>query len=481
MTLAAFRPHDDEPENRLPSAVEAEQALIGAALFDNEVVRRVSDRIRADHFYDPVHQRIWAAVVALVAEDRAADPITVKGRLGADEGFAQLGGTLYLGNMVDRAYAPGAEDHAREVFDAWCRRAVMDVAARARKLAEEGRGADGEAVEPFAIVSAVLRDLEGVLQDAAPGDQLFTDARTAAGALLEDIERQMALGRPRGLSCGLACIDRRLGGLFPEDLVVIGGRPGMGKTALLGNIMAGAARENPTRLFAAFSLEMSNGQLMARTLSRLSGERDEDPVHYERIHKGSTNPMEVRRLHELRGVVPENLLLRDRPGLTVEGVARAVWALKRKGDLGAIGIDYLQIMRRPLSRGRNEASVIGDMTSALKTLAREARVCIILLSQLNRSVESRDDKRPNLGDLRESGAIEQDADVILFPFREVYYLQKNEPKREAEKLEWEMECANLRNHLDVIIAKNRHGAEGMQPQHYRPEVDLITDKRERVQ
>ena len=466
-----------EPEGpAIPRNLEAEHALLGIALFDNEAVRRVNDRIRPEHFCEPFHQRLWEAVSVAVSADKLADPITMQERFKADPSFLELGGLGFLMELVDRAPpATGAEDYAAEVFNTWARRSLLDLAQRASKAAYAGVDAQGTS-DPFEMIASARRDLEAIEHAAAPGDELFVDARTSAFDTLEAVETDIACGKPRGLPCGIAAVDRRLGGLFPEDLIVIAGRPGMGKTALLGNILYGAAQHSPSKLFAGFSLEMGARQLSSRALSRLTAD-DDEPVHYERISKSTVNSFELQRLHEVKRFVPENLLLRDRPGLSVEAVARAVWALKRRGDLGAIGIDYLQIMRRPTAKGRNEASVIAEMTAALKTLAREARITIILLSQLSRAVEQRDDKRPMLSDLRESGSIEQDADVVLFPFREIYYLQRAEPTKPEARQQWEMDCAEFRLHLDVIGAKNRHGGLFSQPQVYDPAVDSITDKK----
>lgn len=329
----------------------------------------------------------------------------------------------------------------------------------------------------YQAVALARSELEAAERGAAPEDALFVNAHDAAQARMDRLELEVATGKPKGVQTGLSSIDKRLGGLMPGSVIVMAGRPGMGKTALLGNVLYGAALRNPTKLFAGFSLEMDTDQLNDRALSRLTATH-EQPVSFSDIAKvAPLTPFDLQTLHAVKGQIPKNLWLRDRAGVSVEDVSRAVWAMKRRGDLAAIGIDYLQLMRRPALAGRNEASAIAEMTGALKTLAREAKIAIILLSQLNRSVEQRDDKRPMLSDLRESGSIEQDADAVLFPFREVYYLQKAEPKAGTEEhMLWEAEVALKRTVMDVIIAKNRHGSEGSEPQQYRAEIDLITDR-----
>jgi replicative DNA helicase len=192
---------------------------------------------------------------------------------------------------------------------------------------------------------------------------------------------------------------------------------------------------------------------------------------------GSLTPMDFMNIDDANRRVPENLTLDDCAALSIEDVERKVWALSRRGKIGAVVIDYLQLMRRPKANGRNEASVLGEITMRLKQLARRFKITIILLSQLSRQVESRDDKRPTLADLRESGSIEQDADVVLFPFREFYYLQKAEPpSTQREKyLDWEMRCQDTRRRLDVICGKQRAGPEGTDRQAYYAEYDFIED------
>lgn len=454
----------------LPQNLEAETALLGCAIEEPEAYRAVRDLVSAEQFFEPLHQRLWALIAEQIETKHQVVPVALAEALKDDEAFKEFGGSGYLADLFTAAPpASTAPEHARIIADLHVRRKVMEVAQEALRTTANSDRAGHE------VAAEVRRQIEQVEQGAAPDDNLFVDARQAGAGRLERLEVELATGKPKGARCGLSCVDRRLGGFLPGSLIVIAGRPGMGKTALLGNVLFGAARENPNRLFAGFSLEMDNDQMMDRALSRLTGD-DDEPLPYERLAKGLATPMDLQRLHDLRPYLPANLLLRDRAGLSVESVARAVWWLKRKGNLAAVGIDYLQIMKRPAANGRNEASVIGEMTTTLKTLARDAGIAIILLSQLNRSVESRDDKRPQLSDLKESGSIEQDADAVLFPFREAYYLAKSEPREgTAEHLEWQVSLADVARRMDVHIAKNRHGGEGSERQTYDPAYDLITN------
>lgn len=807
-----------------PHNLEAEQAVLGAMLFDNHVWRDLRDILPAEDFCDPLHQRMMEAIGELVGADGLADANTLTEKLRGSRAFEDLGGVVYLFDMIDRAPPSG---HAQTYA------AIISDLALKRRLAAIGTVAKLKSLDPeitgYDAIAEVRQTLEAIEHGAAPDDGLFSDARTVGEGLLGKVETELATGRPKGLPCGLECVDKRLGGLLPGSLVIVAGRPGMGKaqplsslvltprgfmqmgdlsvgdevcrpnggtariesihpqgekdvfrltfadgrsaratgdhlwqvrrrakwssieevvttdriadllkasrnvgrtsiplgepkfdagrrlpldpyllglllgdggltgatvrffskdqelldaavaalpshcygrqvdepgrcaaihvhakggrgtrsrfrsalrrlgllgcgsadkfvpvaylsasndarlallqglldtdgtvepsgtvrfssvsraladavvylarslggtaivrerqtfvgkradnrpgqpsyivtlrhpraeilfrlerkrrrlpvnyqyrdlrlqirsvepdgrepcqcikldvedglyltddfvvthnTALLGNIMAGAANLNPHVLFAALSLEMDNDQLVERSLSRLTAD-DLDPIPYERIGKRTVVPTDMRRLHELQQVLPRNLLLRDRAGVGLEEIRRGVWVLKRRGPLGAIAIDYLQLMKQSRRDGRNTAEVIGDTTKGLKNLARDAGIAIVLLSQLSRAVEMRDDKRPQLSDLRDSGSIEQDADAVLFPFREAYYLQKNEPADPSSDayITWSSEMAKHRDRMDVIIGKNRHGSEGVAVQSYKPELDLITNREHR--
>ncbi|WBT04835.1 AAA family ATPase [Brevundimonas vesicularis] len=464
-------PRDQDEGSNLPLNLEAEQALLGILLFSNEAHRQVHDLVTPEDFSEPYHQRIYALVGRLITAGKLAEPATIQNDLAPDPAFEHFGGLPYLRRLWDAAPpANTIRAYAEQIADTAVRRRLIKMATETLTSARDPEHSG------YMAVAKARAELEEAERGAAPEDALFVNAWDAAQARMDRLELEVATGKPKGVQTGLSSIDKRLGGLLPGSVIVMAGRPGMGKTALLGNVLYGAALRNPGKLFAGFSLEMDTDQLNDRALSRLTVEEDQ-PVSFSDIAKVQPlTSFDLQALHRAKQSIPKNLWLRDRAGVSVEDVSRAVWAMKRRGDLAAIGIDYLQLMRRPALAGRNEASAIAEMTGALKTLAREAKIAIILLSQLNRSVESRDDKRPMLSDLRESGSIEQDADAVLFPFREVYYLQKAEPKAHTDAhLEWEMEVAGLRTRMDVIIAKNRHGSEGSEPQDYRAEIDLITN------
>ncbi len=449
--------------------VEAEMALIGAVLYENSAFNAAA-HVRPEQFIEPVHQLFWSVISEACKAQRLAELVMLAEACQGSPALAELGGIRYIADLVDRAPpASTAGDYANLVVSNWTKRELIRLAGDATHAAATGTPASD-------VLAFVRRELDH-LENEASSDQDGVTAHDAGDEVMGRIELEIQAGTVKGFKCGLSCIDRRLGGFLPESLVVIAGRPGMGKTALAGAALNGAAYENPSRLFAIFSVEMSKRQLIERSLSRLTAD-DDAPIAYEKIGKNNLIPMELERLHEVKRFLPRNLMLFDTSSISVDDVRRRVWALKRRGDLAAIAIDYLQIMRRPRADGRNEASVIGEMTAALKQLAREAKICIVLLSQLSRAVESLEDKRPQLSHLRESGSIEQDADAVIFPFREVYYLERAEPREGTpEHTEWEVRVADLRRRMDAIVAKNRHGSVGTELQEYDPEFDRFQNWR----
>jgi len=457
----------------VPINIEAEQALLGSILYDNTALGLINGTVKAAHFFEPFHQRLFEAITSEAAAGKMAEPIILAGRMSKDPAFAELGGLAYLADLVDRAPpAASAADYAREVFDQALRREIMQVCEVGLKTAREASD-----IAAFEVAANLRRELELVELDAAPGEASMIDAPKAAEEAVAKMREAAAHGRPRGLMTGLRCIDRRLNGLKQGAKIVIGGRPGMGKTSLARGIVHGAAERNPGHLFLFLGLEMGPEEMMQRELSSLTYQLgDGEGVEYRAMSSGSLTPLDFMNIEEARRRVPPNLILDDCAGLSVEDVERKVWALSRRGKIGAVAIDYLQLMRRPKANGRNEASVLAEMTMRLKLLARRAGITLILLSQLSRQVESRDDKRPHLADLRESGSIEQDADVVLFPYREFYYLQKAEPPPGPKHLDWEVRCEEVRRQLDVICGKQRGGPEGTDKQRFFAEYDHIEDE-----
>lgn len=458
------------PRRDLAEHLLAEQGLLGCAMYNTAETVESAPDIRPEHFEMSAHAAAWEECLSLARRGDIADPVSIGSRLADHEGLTELGGIRYLSELVDKAYMPSAKSCAKVVLNT---ARLRQVAVLADTLLDEARpGADA-----FDLMAKADRELTRMLSDAAPAADNVVDARTSAFATLDELDAEAEQGRPRGAMTGLRCIDRRMNGLRPGWLVIMAGRPSMGKTALARAAALGCARRNPKSLVVFFALEMARRELDERTLAQLSHEAG-DGIAYSDMGGGKLSADDRQRLRKLADRVPRNFMVDDSPILTVDYVRRRVLALKRRGPIAAVFIDYLQIMDRPDGKGRNEASVIGEMTKGLKQLARETGVCVVLLSQINRGVESRDDKRPNLSDLRESGAIEQDANAVLFPYREVYYTERAAPKADAsaDKVRtWETQVEVQRRCMDVIAAKVRGGAIGTDPQVYFAEYDDVRD------
>jgi replicative DNA helicase len=459
-----------------PSNMDAEAAVLGALLYDNSAFERLGEFLQPRHFFEPFHQRLFAAIDAGLRKGQLVEPVLLADQFEGDEGFEQLGRMRYLADLVDRAPpAANAHAYAKVVFDAAIRRDVLAVCHEGALAA--GEYGDGSA---FDVVSGIRQQLEAVENAAAPEDGSMVAAPVAAAQAIVAMRDMAAQGRPRGKLTGLRCFDRRLNGLKPGSLVVIGGRPGMCKTGLARQCAHGAAVRNPDDTFLFLGIEMGPEEMMQRELSALSHEFGTTAVEYRSMGSGALTALDLMSIDEASAHVPANLILDDCTTLSVDDVRRKVWSLNRRTRVAAVFIDYLQLMRRPAANGRNEASVLAEMTQGLKQIARQAKITVVLLSQLNRAVEARDDKRPQLSDLRESGSIEQDADAVLFPFREFYYVHKAEPKESdvTKHLEWEVRCEDLRRRLDVICSKQRQGPDGMDRQRYLAEFDFIEDDRD---
>lgn len=459
MTVTQLRPQSETPLANL----ESELLLIGALLCENRLCDELS-HVSPDFFYDAFHGQVWETAFDLIRRGDHADPVSVTTTLGSASDDRRL-----LAEAVADAYPAAAKTHAAIVVNAARLRHVAHLADELRKATREGADA-------YNLISNAERDFSRLVQEAAPASTNLIDARSSAYLTLDEIDREAEQGRARGYMTGLRCFDRRMRGLRPGWLVVVAGRPSMGKTALARAAAFGTAQRTKHQV-VFFALEMARRELDERTLSQMSHEAG-DGIAYKDLNGDTLQPSDRALLRELAAKVPSNFIIDDSPILSVDYVRRRVLAMKQRGPVAAVFIDYLQIMDRPDAKGRNEASVIGEMTKGLKQLAREAETCVVLLSQINRGVEQRDDKRPQLSDLRESGAIEQDANAVLFPYREYYYLQRSEPKEGAKREAWELECAMREREMVVYAAKVRQGSVGSDEQVYFAEFDHIEDAAE---
>jgi len=451
-----------------PHNLEAEQALLGAILVNNEACDRVSAFLTPEHFFEAVHARIYEAASTLIKAGKLASPVTLKTYFDNDATLKEIGGPAYLARLAANATTIiNAEEYGRTVYEL----------AQRRKLIGVGTDLVNEAFDPGIEDTAkdLIERAEQTLYEMAEtgkygqGFQPFARALTdavdmAAGAYQRD-------GGLSGISTGLKDLDEKMGGLQSSDLVILAGRPAMGKTALCTNIAYHVARaykaEHQTDgsvkvtnggVVAFFSLEMSSEQLATRIIAEQSG------ISSERIRRGKITEDEFHRIVEVsRELQSLPLYIDATGGLTIAQLAARARRLKRQRGLGLLVVDYLQLLTgssRRAAEGRVQE--VSEITVGLKALAKELAVPVIALSQLSRQVENRDDKRPQLADLRESGSIEQDADVVLFIYREEYYLGRTEPRPNTpEHQEWMDKMARVHGVAEVIIGKQRHGPTGI--------------------
>ncbi|MFN4087663.1 MAG: replicative DNA helicase [Alphaproteobacteria bacterium] len=457
---------EDEPAYRSPPAnTEIEIALLGAILVNNRAYEKVSEFLLAEHFADRAHGRIFEACGKLIERGQQATPATLRRYFENDADLTEVGGARYLAEIAAAAFnIIDAEDYGRTLYDLHLRRSLIELG---QDVVNEAFGADldSNAVQQIEKAEHRLFELASTGQMEG-GFQEFGRTLVKALQMAESAFRRE--GMLTGVTTGLEGLDRLLGGLQRSDLVILAGRPGMGKTALATNIAFNAARAafdetdergNRTRveghIVALFSLEMSAEQLALRILAEHSG------VSSDRVRRGAITGDEFQKVFVAsQEIARSRIFIDDTPALSVSALrTRCRRLLRTQGRLDMIVVDYIQLMRgSPGARQENRVQEISEITRGLKGLAKELDVPVLALSQLSRAVEQREDKRPQLADLRESGSIEQDADVVMFVFREEYYLGRKEPAEgTAEHAEWQAEMDKVHNMAEVIVAKQRHG------------------------
>ena len=450
----------------LPHSIEAEQALLGALLVNNDVYDRIANLVSEIHFHDPVHGRIFEVIARRIQKNALASPVTIKAFLEDDPGLAELGGPAYLVRLAGAATSVfAARDYAQMIYDFAIRRDLIAIGEEisAKAVAMD---VDDEPAEQIVAAEQQLYKL-GEQGNSETGFQSFLKAiKDAVDVANAAYQRDGGLA---GLSTGLTDMDKKLGGLHRSDLLILAGRPSMGKTSLATNIaynVAKAYRKGKTDdgtegavnggVVGFYSLEMSAEQLAARILSEAA------QVPSEQIRRGDMTEEEFRRFVEAAKQL-ENcpLYIDDTAALPISQLAARARRLKRTHGLDVIIVDYLQLVR-PATAKDSRVNEVSEITQGLKAIAKELDVPVIALSQLSRQVESRDDKRPQLSDLRESGSIEQDADVVMFVYRGEYYKEREKPAdHEAEKMmAWQAEMEELHGKAEVIIGKQRHGPIG---------------------
>jgi replicative DNA helicase len=472
-----------------PANTEAEQALLGAVLINNVAYGRVAEFLLPEHFGNAVHGRIYAAIGKLIERGQIANPVTLKNLFDQDGALAEIGGALYLARLAESAVTIiNTEHYGRTIHDLHLRRELITIGQDVVTEAFQ-HDLDDPAVGQIERAEAKLFELASSGQ-AEGGFQPFTTALASAITMAQAAFKRD--GKTVGVATGFTDLDKKLGGLHPSDLVILAGRPSMGKTALATNIAFNAAKAyRPMRdadgridlsrgaedgaVVGFFSLEMSAEQLATRILAEESG------TSSDRIRRGEVRREDFDKFvmaSQRLAAVP--LYIDDTPALSVSALRTRARRLKRQQGLGLIVIDYLQLMR-PSATARtmeNRVQEVSEITRGLKAIAKELDVPVLACSQLSRAVEQREDKRPMLADLRESGSIEQDSDVVMFIFREEYYLSRGEPTRRPEENEdkfndrydrWKERCEAAYGMADVIIAKQRHGPIGTIKLHFEAE------------
>ena len=464
--ISAVRAHEGAETQTAPHNIEAEQQLLGAILTNNDTFDRVSSIIKPVHFYEPVHARIFQVAANRIAKNALASPVTIKAFMEDDEGLQELGGPAYLARLAGAAISSfSARDYAQMIYDLAIRRELMNLG---HEIADKaGRVAvDSEPAEQIVEAEQALYAL-GEQGQAESGFQSFLSAVTEAVDVANAAYQRD--GGLAGVSTGLIDMDKKLGGLHRSDLLILAGRPSMGKTSLATNIafnIAKAYQRGETAegksgavnggVVGFYSLEMSAEQLAARILSEAS------EVPSEQIRRGDMTEGEFRRFVDAaKSLEACPLFIDDTPALPISQLAARARRLKRTHGLDVLIIDYLQLVR-PATAKDSRVNEVSEITQGLKAIAKELDIPVIALSQLSRQVENREDKRPQLSDLRESGSIEQDADVVMFVFREEYYKEREKPgDHELEKMaSWQAEMENLHGKAEVIIGKQRHGPIG---------------------
>ncbi len=472
-----------------PHSQEAEQALLGALLYDNEIYHRISAIVQAKHFYNPIHLRIFESIASLIEHGKLADAIVLKNRFSQDETLVDIGGVEYLALLLDNA-PPGvtATEYAKLIFDLAMRRELIRLGD---EIKSEATNPDSEEDAQAQITKA-----ESQLYNLAEIGGTQSGFVTFENALIKSIEMASAAfardGQLSGTATGLTDLDRQLGGLHRSDLIILAGRPSMGKTSLATNIAfhvakkfraerdeAGIMKTAEGGVVGFFSLEMSSEQLATRLLA----EQSTVPSH--KIRRGDITAQQYEHIRDSSEEISRiPLHIDDTGGLSIGALSARARRLKRMVGLDLIVVDYLQLLTggNSMNSNTNRVQEVSMITQGLKALAKELDIPVLALAQLSRQVEQRDDKRPQLSDLRESGSIEQDADVVMFVFREEYYVARSEPSEGTEEhLQWQEEMEKLHGKAEVIIGKQRHGPIGTVKLTFNPELtkfgNLAQDER----
>ena len=451
--LDLVRSHPTE----LPNNIEAEQSVIGSILVSNDILDDVSPIINYTKFYDPIHQKIFLAIENLISKGMLANPITLKNYFENDKNLIELEGHEYLVKITKFSTSlRQAIEYAKIIYDMHVRRELIKISeATIDNASNKNIDLPGE---------KIIEDSEKLLFDLAERGSFSKSFIKFDAALNQTIEMASKAFKSTegivGVPTGLTDLDDRLGGLHNQDLVIIGGRPSMGKTALATNIAFHAAKNIQDKglksSVAFFSLEMSSEQLSTRILSEQSRIKSND------IRRGKISEEQFDKFIETSKNISElPLYIDETPAISIAAISNRARRIKRLFGCELVVVDYIQLMRATNIRNEGRVQEISEITQGLKAIAKELNVPVLAVSQLSRAVEQRDDKKPQLSDLRESGSIEQDADVVMFVYREAYYLERKEPRpATVEHAEWQAKMNEISNLAEIMISKQRHGPTG---------------------
>ena len=444
--------------NKHPSNIEAEQALLGSLLINNDIIDEISNIVNPNIFYDPAHIKIYEKIEALNNKGMIANPITLKNFFEKEDMLNEVGGTEYLVKITRfSGSTKQAIDYAKIIHEMYLRRELIQISDN---LSSDTLNANSENYNAETIIESTEKSLFD-LAERGSFSQSFLKFDKALDQTIE--MATLAMQNDQGIvgvPTGLSELDQKLGGLHKSDLIILAGRPSMGKTALATNIAYNAAQniynKQEKSSVAFFSLEMSSEQLSTRILSEQARIKSND------IRRGKVTEEEINRYIETsRNIYNLPLYIDETPAITISTLSNRARRIKRLFGLSLIVVDYIQLMRSNSNKNDNRVQEISEITQGLKALAKELSVPVLALSQLSRAVEQRDDKQPQLADLRESGSIEQDADVVMFVYREEYYLERKQPKLGSiEHAEWQSKMNDVNGLADIILGKQRHGPTG---------------------
>ncbi|QQN75230.1 replicative DNA helicase [Croceicoccus sp. YJ47] len=488
--ITLLRPDEGEGDARtLPSNVEAEAAFLGAVLIDNRVIEELPKALSPDHFFEPLHARIYERILNLVDRKAVVTPVTLKPYFEADEGLKEMGGITYLARLTaDGQGLLAPQVLAEQIYELALLRELVSVG---RTLVTDALDTSDD-VDPMGQIERAESALYRVAEGAATGNETKNFA-AATRQSIKLIEQALnSGGHVSGVTTGLNSVNEKIGGLKNSDLLILAGRPGMGKTSLATNMAFNAANryrrdladgipgeESVGSPVAFFSLEMSADQLATRILAEQSG------ISSENLRMGKISREDFQALSRASQELAElPLFIDDTPALTIAALRARARRLKRRHDIGFIVVDYLQLLQGSGRANDNRVNEISEISRGLKTLAKELDIPVMALSQLSRAVEQREDKKPMLSDLRESGSIEQDADIVLFVYREDYYVAAKEPKRPVETddtkvheahASWAAEMERVYGLAELIVAKQRHGSTGKVRMRFEPRITRFSD------